>query len=265
MTYPDVKPVRQKLRLVNPRKVATIKAEVEKLLKVWFHLPHTIDRMGIKPGSCQQEAGHDFVCMDFHDLNKACLKDNFPTPFIDQIVDECVGCEVFSFMDGFLGYNQIQIKPEDQHKMNFICPWGTFAYRKIPFGLKNVGATFQWAMSFSFHDLKHIVEAYLDDLASRSRKRSDHPTHLRLIFERCRYYQIHLNPNKCSFCVTLGHLLGFIMSTKGIMVDPLKVEVIVQFPPPCTIPNFRVYRGKKTFFGVLSLIMPRLRKGSCIF
>jgi hypothetical protein len=69
-------------------------------------------------------------------------------------------------MDDFLRYNQIQIKLEDQHKMAFICPWGTFAYRKMPFGLKNVGATFQWAMSFSFHNLKNIVEAYLDDLAS---------------------------------------------------------------------------------------------------
>jgi hypothetical protein len=127
-------------------------------------------------------------------------------------------------MDIFSGYNQIQIKPEDQHKMTFIFPWGTFAYRKMPFGLKNVGATFQQAISFAFHDLKHIVEAYLDDLASRSRKRSDHPAHLQLIFERCRYYQIYLNPNKCSFCVTWGHLLGFIVSTKGIMVDPLKVE-----------------------------------------
>jgi hypothetical protein len=135
-------------------------------------------------------------------------------------------------MDGFSGYNQIQIKPEDQHKMAFICPWGTFTYRKMPFGLKNDGATFQRAMYFSFHDLKHIVEAYLDDLASRSRKRKDHPTHLRLIFECCRYFRIRLNPNKCNFCVTLGHLLGFIVSTTGIMVDPLKVEAIIQFPPP---------------------------------
>jgi hypothetical protein len=86
-------------------------------------------------------------------------------------------------MDGFSGYNQIQIKPEDQHKTAFICPWGTFSYRKMPFGLKNVGATFQRAVYFSFHDLKHIVEAYLDDLASRSHKRDDHPTHLCLIFE----------------------------------------------------------------------------------
>jgi hypothetical protein len=70
----------------------------------------------------------------------------------------------------FLGYNQIEIHLEDQHKMTFICPWGTFAYRKMSFGLKNVGATFQWAMMFSFHDLKHIVEAYLDDLMAHSCK-----------------------------------------------------------------------------------------------
>jgi hypothetical protein len=118
------------------------------------------------------------VCIDFHDLNKAYPKENFPTPFIDQLIDECAGCEAFSFMDGFLGYNQIQIKPKDQHKMTFICPWDTFVYHKMPFGLKNAGVTFQRAMSFSFHDLKNIVEAYLDDLESRSCKRTDHPTHL---------------------------------------------------------------------------------------
>jgi hypothetical protein len=118
------------------------------------------------------------VCMEFRDVNKARLKVNFPTPFIDQIVNECAGCDVFYFMDVFFGYNQIQIKLEDQHKTMFICCWGTFAYRKMPFGLKNVGDTFQRAMLFSFHDLKHIFKAYLDDLASCSHKRSDHPSHL---------------------------------------------------------------------------------------
>jgi hypothetical protein len=101
-----------------------------------------------------------------------------------------VGREIFSFMDGFSGYNQIEIRPEDQHKTTFICPWGTFAYKNMPFGLKNVGATFQWAMMFSFHDLKHIVEAYLDDLTTHSHKRSQHLLHLHLVFERCHYYQI---------------------------------------------------------------------------
>ena len=95
----------------------------------------------------------------------------------------CAGSEVFSFMDGFFGYNQIQIKLEDQHKTTFICPWGTFAYQKMPFGLKNTGATFQWAMTLIFHDLKSIIEVFLDNLAVHSRMRMRHPYHLRLVFE----------------------------------------------------------------------------------
>lgn len=113
------------------------------------------------------------------------MKDNYPTLFIDQIVDECDGNEIFLFMDGFSGYNQISIRLEDHHKTTFICPLGTFAYKKMPFGLKNAGTTFQRAMSYAFHDIKHVIEAYLDDLAALSLKRIDHPSHLRLVFKRC--------------------------------------------------------------------------------
>ena len=90
----------------------------------------------------KKKEGKIRVCTNFRDLNKACPKENYPMPFIDQILDDCFGDEIFSFMDGFYGYNQIQIKPEAQHKTTFICPWGTFTYRKMPFGLKNDGATF---------------------------------------------------------------------------------------------------------------------------
>jgi hypothetical protein len=128
MTYPDAKPVRQKLHPVNPRKAAAIKAEVEKLLKAGFIYPIHFTEWVSNPVPVDKKQGMIHVCTDFRDLNKACPKDNYPTPFIDQIIDECAGCESFSFMDGFSGYNQIQIKPEDQHKMAFICPWGTFTY-----------------------------------------------------------------------------------------------------------------------------------------
>jgi hypothetical protein len=129
------------------------------------------------------------------------------------------------------------------------------------FGLKNVGATFQQAMSLTFHDLRHIVEAYLDDLASHSCKRSDHPTHLQLIFERFRYYQIRLNPNKCSFCMTSGRLLGFIVSTTRIMVDPLKVEAIVQLPPSCIIPQLQSLQGKVNFLWHFVVNYIKITKG----
>jgi hypothetical protein len=165
--YPDAKPVQQNLHLVNPKKAATIKVEVEKLLKGGFIYPIHLTQWVSNPVPANKKQCTIRVCTDFCELNKGCSKDNFPTPFIYQIIYECASCEAFSFMDGFSGYNQIQIKPEDQHKITFICPWGTFVYHKMLFGLKNAGATFQWAMYFSFHELKHIVEAYLDDLASR--------------------------------------------------------------------------------------------------
>ena len=88
-------------------------------------------------------------------------------------------------MDGFSNYNQIQIKPGDQHKTTFICPWGTSTYRKMPFSLKNDRETFQWAMSYAFHNINKIVQTYLDDLNSHSKKRAKHPAHLGAIFDRC--------------------------------------------------------------------------------
>jgi hypothetical protein len=117
----------------------------------------------------------------------------------------------------------------------------------MPFGLKNVGATFQCAMTFAFHDLKHIVEAYLDDLAAHSRKRVDHVTHLRVVFKRCRYYKIRLNLHKCIFCVKSSRLLGFLVSKTRIMVDPLKVETILRLPPPHMIKQHQGLQGKGNF------------------
>jgi hypothetical protein len=102
------------------------------------------------------------------------------------------------------GITRLKFYPADQHKTTFIFPWGTFAYRKLPFGLKNVGATFQWAMSYAFHDIKHIAEPYLDDLPAHSSNRSDHIDHLRAIFLRCQFYRIRLNPHKCIFVVESG-------------------------------------------------------------
>jgi hypothetical protein len=129
-----------------------------------------------------KKQGTIHVCVDYRDINKYCPKDNYPMPFIDQIIDNCAGSLIFSFMDGFSGYNQIEILPADQHKTTFICPWGTFTYRKLPFGLKNAGTTFQQAMSYTFHDIKHIVEPYLDNLPAHSSNRSDHVDHLWAIF-----------------------------------------------------------------------------------
>jgi hypothetical protein len=120
----------------------------------------------------------------------------------------------------------------------------------MPFGLKNVGSMFQRAMSFAFNELKKIVEAYLDDLVAHSHKRVDHLVYIRLILERCRYYCIRLILNRCIFYVILVHLLSFIVSNKDIMVDPLKVEAIVQLPPRITFVNYRVFKERPISFDI---------------
>jgi len=118
------------------------------------------------------------ICINYRDINRACRKDNYPTPYIDQIIDDCANSEMFSFMDGFFSYNQINILPIDQPKTTFISAWGTFSYCKLPFGLKNTRETFQTAMSYTFHDIKHIVQPYHNDLPSHSLRRANHLTHL---------------------------------------------------------------------------------------
>jgi hypothetical protein len=99
------------------------------------------------------------------------------------------------------------------------------------------------ALSYAFHDIKHIVQPYLDDLPAHSMRRVDHPTHLRAIFIHCRFYSIRLNPHKCVFCVESGRLLGFIVSRQGIRVDPLKVEAIPNLPPPSTLRQLQSLQG----------------------
>jgi hypothetical protein len=117
-TYPDVKPIRQKLHPVNPKKEVAIKIKVEKLLKAGFIYPIHLTQWVSNPVAVNKKQGTIPVCINFCDLNKACPKDNFPTPFIDQIIDECAGCEAFSFIDDFSGYNQIQIKPPTQNDIH---------------------------------------------------------------------------------------------------------------------------------------------------
>uniref|UniRef100_A0A2N9HIU7 Integrase catalytic domain-containing protein n=1 Tax=Fagus sylvatica TaxID=28930 RepID=A0A2N9HIU7_FAGSY len=131
---------------------------------------------------------------------------------------------VFSFMDGFSGYNQIKMAEEDKSKTAFITHWGTFVYDVMPFGLKNAGATYQRAMVTLFHDMiHHEIEVYVDDMIAKSRTAQDHLTDLRKLFQRLKKYQLRLNPNKCAFGVTSGKLLGFIVSGRGIEIDPAKL------------------------------------------
>ena len=123
---------------------------------------------------------------------------------------------------------------EDREKTSFVTMWGTFCYKVMSFGLKNTGATYQKAMVTLFHDMMHKDEVYVDDLTVKSREDESHIENLRKLLERLRKFQLKLNLAKCTFGAIFGKLLGFIVSRKGIEVDPDKIKAIQNLPPPRT-------------------------------
>ena len=130
--------------------------------------------MASKHSTSSQKRQKGQMCVDFRDLNKACPKDDFPLPHIDVIVDSAASSAMYSFMDGFSGYNQIMMAVIDKIKTAFITEWGMYCYKVMPFGLKNAGATYQRAATALFHDMMHKeVEVYVNDMMVKSETRED--------------------------------------------------------------------------------------------
>ena len=157
-------------------------------------------------------------CVDFRNLNKTCPKDEFPLPNMDLLIDSAAGNALFSFMDGFSGYNQIKMAPKDVEKTAFRTPMGNFYYTVMPFGLKNAGATYQRAMTVIFHDIMHQeLEDYMDDIVVKSRRREEHFRVLKRLFKRCRAFKLRMNLLKCTFEVSSRKFLGFLVHSRGIV------------------------------------------------
>ncbi|KAL4312919.1 hypothetical protein GQ457_01G019590 [Hibiscus cannabinus] len=156
------------------------------------------------------------VCMDYRKLNKATRKDHFPLPFIDQMLDRLAGKQFYCFLDGYSGYNQIAIAPEDQSKTTFTCPYGTFAFRRMPFGLCNAPATFQRCMTAIFSDLNEdCLEIFMDDFSTFGEDFDNCLSNLEKVLKRCKETNLVLNWEKCHFMVDEGIVLGHKISLKA--------------------------------------------------
>ena len=140
------------------------------------------------------------MCVNYTDLNDACPKDSFSLPRIDQIVDASAGHGMLSFLDAFSSYHQIPMYPPEAEKTSFITPHGLFCYNVMPFGIKNVEATYQRLVTKMFRPLLgKTMEVYIDDMLIKSKERSDHANHLQQVFDLLRTYGMKLNPAKCAF------------------------------------------------------------------
>ena len=173
--HPPSKPVRQKKKVFAPERDNAIKEEVQKLTLAKFiwevYYPDWLANVVMV-----KKANENWrMCMDFTDLNKACPKDSYPLPRIDQLVDSTAGHRLLSFMDTFFGYNQIRMDETDQEKTSFVTSQGLFCYKVIPFGLKNVGATYQRLVNHMFRpQIGRNVEVYVDDMLVKSQDEEIH-------------------------------------------------------------------------------------------
>ncbi|GJV64865.1 reverse transcriptase domain-containing protein, partial [Tanacetum coccineum] len=263
----DFKPAVQQQRRVNPKIHEVIKAEVIKLLDAgliypisdspWVSPIHVVPKKGGMTVVTNENneliptrlvTGWR-VCIDYRKLNDATRKDHFPLPFMDQMLERLAGNEFYCFLDGFSGYFQIPIDPQDQEKTTFTCPYGTFAYRRMPFGLCNAPGTFQRCMMAIFHDMiEKTMEVFMDDFSVFGDSFSSCLSHLDTMLQRCEDTNLVLNWEKCHFMVKEGIVLGHKISKNGLEVDRAKVDVIAKLPPPTTVKGVRSFLGHAGFY-----------------
>lgn len=241
---PGSQSVKQKKRHFGPEKYV-IDKQVQELLKAG-HIREVqfttwLSNVVLVPKS----TGKWRMCVDFRDLNKACPKDCYPLPRIDQMVDLTSGHELLCFMDVYQGYHQIPLAREDQDKVSFITSGGTFCYVVMPFVLKNAGATYQRLMDKIFMgQAGRNIEVYVDDILVKSREKSCLIPDLEETFSTLRKYGVKLNPAKCTFGVKSGKFLGFMVMERGIEVNPVKVQAIVDMSSPASIRDVQKLTGK---------------------
>ena len=189
------------------------------------------------------------VCIDYRKLNAVTKKDHFPLPFIDQILDKLSGQGFYCFLDGYSGYNQLAIHPHDQEKTTFTCPFGTYAFQRMPFGLCNAPATFQRCMMAIFSDfIGESMEVFMDDFSIFGLSFDACLEHLTQILDVCVKKRLVLSWEKSHFMVREDIVLGHLVSSKGLEVDKAKVEVIEDLALPTSIRELRSFLGHVGFY-----------------
>uniref|UniRef100_A0A2N9EPF1 Reverse transcriptase domain-containing protein n=1 Tax=Fagus sylvatica TaxID=28930 RepID=A0A2N9EPF1_FAGSY len=239
----------QPMRTFHPEVEAQITQEVKKLLSTGFIKPIQHPRWLSNIVPMQKKNGQIRCCVDFRNLNKVCPKDEFPLPKMDLLIDSAA----------------------DAKKTAFRAPSGNFYYTVIPFGLKNVGATYQRTMTAMFHDMMHReIEDYVDDIVVKSKTREDHFGILKKVFERCQLYKLKMNPLKCAFGVSACKFLGFLVHQRGINVDPTKASATATMKPPTTHKELKNFLRKLSYIkrfipglaAMTSTFSPPLKKGA---
>src|SRR3954467_4042504 len=241
---PGSKPVKQPLRRFSEDKRRAIDEEIAKLQAAGFIMEVFYPEWLANPVLVMKKNDTWRMCIDYTCLNKACPKDPFSLPRIDQVIDSTAGCELLSFLDATASYHQIKLAIEDQIKTAFITPFGAYCYITMPFVLKNGGATYHCTIQWCTHtQLGRNLHVYVDDLGVKTVKGATLLDDLKETFANLRTYQIKLNPEKCVFGVPVDKLLGFLVSKRGIECNPEKIAAIERMDQPKNLKQVHKFTG----------------------
>ncbi|GKD27940.1 putative nucleotidyltransferase, ribonuclease H [Tanacetum coccineum] len=263
----DFNPVIQPQRRLNPKVQDVVKNEIVKLLdsgliylisdSSWVSPIHVV----LKKGGMTVVLNDNNelipsrivtrwrVCIDYRKLNDATQKYHFPIPFIDQMLEHLSGNEYYCFFDGFSRFFQILTTSEDQEKTTVTCPYGTFAYKRMPFGLCYASATFQRCMTTIFHDMvEDFMEVFINDFSVFKNSFDRCLANLDRMLARCKETNLVLNWEKYHFTVKEGIVLGYKISWSGIEVDKAKTNVIAKLPYPTKVKGIRSFLGNACFY-----------------
>ncbi|PNX87148.1 retrotransposon-related protein, partial [Trifolium pratense] len=245
---PGTRPIHIAPYRMAPSEMSELKSQLEDLLSKKFIRP-SVSPWGAPVLLVKKKDGKSRLCVDYRQLNKVTIKNRYPLPRIDDLMDQLRGAVVFSKIDLKSGYHQIRVKEEDIPKTAFRTRYGHYEYLVMPFGVTNAPAIFMDYMNRIFHPfLDKFVVVFIDDILIYSKSREEHDEHLRLVLQVLREKQLYANLGKCEFWLEEVKFLGHVISKEGIAVDPSKVEAVVAWERPNTATEIRSFVGLAGYY-----------------